>query len=217
MMMLLGFLWLGILTSINPCPLASNIAAMSFIANKVSKPSKVLINGLSYTLGRALFYIVVGAALAGALNAIPQVSMFLQTKMMYFVAPLLIVIGVIMLGVLHIHLPKIQFNQNKIAFLADKGALGSFILGFIFAAALCPVAAGLFFSTVISSQGAMLPLTLYGIGTGLPVMLLAFVLAFSINKIGNVFKKTQEIELYLRKGTGAIFVLIGIYFLWGMF
>lgn len=217
MILALTSLWLGILTSISPCPLATNIAAVSFVGKRVDSPWHVLLNGLFYTLGRCTFYVLIGFSLSSAVQNIPLVSQFLQSKMMWVIAPLMIFVGLLMLNVLPIKIPVWQMGQKSSEKLAKYGMVGSFFLGIIFASALCTVAAALFFSNLISSQGSVIGMLMYGIGTGLPVMVFAFVLAFSINKIGAMYKATAMVEKYARIFTACLFVVVGIYCLWRMF
>ncbi len=212
-MIVLASLWLGILTSISPCPLATNIAAVSFLGKKVDNPKYVLLSGLFYTLGRATFYTGLGLILAGAVDSIPEVSNFLQTKMMWAVAPLMILIGLIMLKVIPIKIPNWQMGKDSSEKLANYGLFGAFSLGFLFASALCAVSAAMFFSNLISSEGDFFAMLAFGLGTGLPVMGFAFVLAFSANKIGQVYKTTAIIEKYARYLTAILFILVGIYYM----
>jgi len=65
---LLSALWLGIMTSISPCPLATNIAAASFIGRKIGKKRDVLLSGFLYTLGRILTYIVIGVLVVAGMR-----------------------------------------------------------------------------------------------------------------------------------------------------
>ena len=99
---LLSALWLGILTSISPCPLASNIAAVSFIIKKVDRTVYVLSSGILYTLGRVIGYTLLGILIASSLLSIPQTSYFLQTYMNKILGPVLIVAGFFLLEIVQI-------------------------------------------------------------------------------------------------------------------
>jgi cytochrome c-type biogenesis protein len=217
MIAILYALWFGILTSISPCPLAGNIAAVSFIGRKVGKPYYVLLSGLMYTLGRAIFYTILGVILSFSMHSIPMVSNWLQTNMTYVAGPLLVFMGMIMLGVIDLHLPKFKMKEGGQSKLDKMGLRGALILGFLFASMLCPVSAAFFFSNLIQSQGNALVLATYGIGTGLPVMLFALVLAFFANKLSSVYKATTVFEKYARLITASIFIVVGVYYLWRMF
>ncbi len=213
-MLFLTSIWLGILTSISPCPLATNIAAISYVGKNFKNPQYVLLNGLVYTFGRCLFYIALGIILFQMLKTIPTVSYFLQNQMGILIAPFMIILGILMLDILSIKLPVVNAGKKSYGKITDWGMLGSFIIGVIFAMTFCPISAALFFSNLINSKGNIIALILYGIGTGLPVVVVSVVLAFSINKIGIFYKITTSIEKYARLLTATLFIVIGIYYIW---
>lgn len=211
-------LWLGILTSISPCPLASNIAAVSFLSKKIAHPASVFISGLAYTLGRMASYATVGWTLIHSLVSVPQIAMFLQKYMGKALGPVLMATGLILLEIIVLRLPGFSLSQKHRNNLAESGATGAFLLGFIFALAFCPVSAALFFGSLIPLAlnhplGALLPF-IYGIGTGLPVLALAMAIALGVTSLNHWFHKVTKIELYTRKITGVIFIGAGIYYVW---
>jgi len=216
---LIGFasaLWLGILTSISPCPLASNVAAISFLSKKITHPALVLISGLAYTLGRMVSYAILGWIIISSLLSVPQVAQFLQKYMGKALGPLLILTGLILLEIITIRLPGLSISQKHHNKLAESGAPGAFLLGFIFALAFCPISAALFFGSLIplalnSKAGALLPF-IYGVGTGLPVLVFAVAIALGITSLSHWFNKITKLEYYARKITGAIFILVGLYY-----
>ena len=67
-------LWLGVLTSLSPCPLATNIAAVSYVGKQIGRPRRVLAAGVVYSLGRALTYMVLGLLLVSSLLSAPILS-----------------------------------------------------------------------------------------------------------------------------------------------
>ncbi|MFH0984920.1 MAG: aromatic aminobenezylarsenical efflux permease ArsG family transporter [Candidatus Omnitrophota bacterium] len=211
-------LWLGILTSISPCPLASNIAAVSFLSKKIAHPAAVFVSGLAYTFGRMASYAAVGWLIIHSLVGIPQISMFLQKYMGKALGPILVVTGLILLEVLVFRLPGFSLSQKHHHKLAESGAPGAFLLGFIFALAFCPVSAALFFGSLIPlalnhPSSTLLPF-IYGIGTGLPVLAFAVAIALGVKSLSHWFHKLTKIELYTRKITGVIFIGAGIYYVW---
>ncbi len=213
MSLLFTSLWLGVLTSISPCPLTSNIAAISFLGKQVNRPYYVLYSGLFYSLGRVLLYVVLGLILTQSISVVPIVSDFLQSKIFYFVAPIMILIGFVLLDIIKFSIPT--FNTSRQIEKVQKfGLLGAFLIGILFAMSFCPVSAALYFSTLISSNGDWMLLFAYGVGTGLPVILFAFILAFASNKISQFYKVTTLFEKYARKITGIIFIVIGFYYFW---
>jgi len=218
---LTGFLpalWLGILTSISPCPLASNVAAVSFLSKRITHPVFVFISGLAYTLGRMVSYAVVGWVIIHSFFSVPQTAQFLQKYMNKALGPLLIVAGLILLEVISLRLPGIRLSEKGRNKLAETGAIGSFLLGFIFAFAFCPVSAALFFGSLIplalnSRVGVLLPF-IYGVGTGLPVLIFAVAIAFGVTSFGRWFGRITKIECYARLLTGVIFIIVGTYYIW---
>ena len=211
-------LGLGIFTSISPCPLASNIVAVSFLSKKITHPAAVFISGLAYTFGRMTSYVVLGWIIIHSLVSVPQTALFLQKYMGKALGPVLIVTGLILLEIITFHLPGFSFSHKHHNKLAESGASGAFLLGFIFALAFCPVSAAFFFGSLIPltlnhPSGALLPFV-YGIGTGLPVLVFAMAIALGVTSLSHWFHKLTKIELYTRKVMGLIFIGAGIFYVW---
>jgi cytochrome c-type biogenesis protein len=208
-------LWLGILTSISPCPLASNVAAISFVGRDVGSPRRVLLAGLVYSLGRALAYVVVGALVVTSLLSLPGVSFFLQQRMNQVLGPLLVVIGVVLLGWLPLRWRGAGWDETVQRRAAGAGVLGPGLLGILFALSFCPVSAGLFFGGLIplatgANSRVLLP-AIYGVGTGLPVVLFAVLLAVGAHWVGRTFHLLTRLERFARPATGVVFILAGGY------
>jgi len=210
-------LWLGILTSISPCPLASNVAAISFVGRNVVRPGRVFLAGMLYSLGRALTYVLVGTLVVTSVLSLPNVSFFLQQRMNQVLGPLLIVIGI---GIMGWHrLPALSWNWTQTlqqrAARGGGGVAGAALLGIAFALSFCPVSAGLFFGALIplaiSSESRVLLPAVYGVGTGLPVVAFALVLALGFRWIGGAFGVLTRIERAARPVTGGVFIVAGIY------
>jgi len=213
---LVSALWLGILTSISPCPLATNVAAISFLAKKITHPFFVLVSGIAYTIGRMATYAILGFVLINSILSIPQVAQFLQKYMVKALGPILVVTGLILLDVIKINLPGLSLSQKQHNKFTEAGAPGALLLGAVFALAFCPVSAALFFGSLIPlalshKLGAALPF-IYGIGTGLPVLVFAVAIAMGVTSLSRWFHKLTRLEYYMRIVTGAIFVLVGLYY-----
>jgi cytochrome c biogenesis protein CcdA len=209
-------LWLGIMTSISPCPLATNVAAISFLAKKVTHPRSILLSGVAYTVGRMVAYAVLGVALINSLSSIPQVAQFLQKYMAQALGPLLIIIGLVLLEIIRMNLPGVSLSPKQHNKLVEAGVPGAFLLGVVFALAFCPVSAALFFGSLIPlaikyKSGIIFP-SIYGIGTGLPVFVFAIAIALGVKSLSRWFHKITRIEYYARKITGAIFIIVGLYY-----
>jgi len=210
-------IWLGILTSISPCPLASNIVAISFIGRQVGKTGRVLLAGLFYTLGRALTYVILAVLLVSSLLSTPEVSMFLQEWMNKVIGPLLVIVGLVLLEVINLSMFKGRGISDSLKQKVEKsGIWGAGLLGIVFALTFCPVSAALFFGSLIplclagTGSKVFYP-ALYGLGTALPVIVFAFIIAFSAQSVGKAFNSLTKVELWARRITGGVFIIAGIY------
>jgi len=212
---------LGILTSISPCPLATNITAIAFISKDIKTPKHTILSGLFYTLGRGISYTLLATLIYFGLSSF-QVSRIFQGWGDKVLGPVLIIIGLIMFGVIKINLKNNSQTIEKIKlWLADKGYLGSLALGMLFAFAFCPYSGVLFFGVliplVLKSTGGLLLPPLFAIGTGLPVIIFSILIAFSMQAVGKAFNAIQKIEKWLRYGVASVFVLTGAYYLQYLF
>jgi hypothetical protein len=208
--------WLGILTSISPCPLASNVAAISYVSRRVDKPGKVLLHGLLYVSGRTLTYAVLGVLLVSSLLTAPALSHVLQKYMHLVLGPILILVGMILLEMISFPLPSIGGGGKMQARIDALGAWGALLLGILFALSFCPVSAALFFGSLLPlavqhKSGIVLPV-FYGIATGLPVALFSLVIAFGLQRLAEAYKALAGFELWARRLTGIMFIGIGLYY-----
>ncbi|GAK54467.1 cytochrome c biogenesis protein, transmembrane region [Candidatus Moduliflexus flocculans] len=208
-------LWFGILTSISPCPLATNLTAISFIGRKVGRAGYVFSAGMLYMLGRMLTYSILGAILVSSTQLISPVAMFLQTYMVYLLGPGLILFGVLLLDVIKLNFGGGLMNDLLQARIERAGIWGAGLMGIVFALSFCPISAGLFFGSLFGlamQRGSTILLpSLYGVGTALPVLAFAFLLAFSANRIGRVFDKLSAFEHWARRVTALIMIAAGLY------
>jgi len=209
-------LWLGILTSLSPCPLATNIAAVSFIGKQYRKTSVVVLSGVAYVLGRMAAYLGLGAVLIAGILSTPRLSGFLQKSMNKILGPVLILAGMALLDLLRFP-PSGGGIGEKMREKAGKGGIpGAGLLGILFALSFCPVSAALFFGSLIplsvrSGSPVFYPL-LFGFGTGIPVIAFAVMIAFGMRSIEAVFRGVTRVELWVRRITGAVFIVAGIYY-----
>ena len=207
--------WLGILTSVSPCPLATNIAAISYVGRNVESPRRVLAGGLLYTIGRVLTYTLLGALLVSSVLSAPSAALMLQKYLNQVLGPVLILVGMLLLEL-------ITFGSfgaglaTRLQARADRwGILGALLLGIVFSLSFCPVSAALFFGSLLTlaikaRSGVLLP-AVYGIGTGLPVVAFAILVALGARSIGKVFDRVALFEKWARRVTGVVFIGVGIY------
>ncbi|HNP91454.1 aromatic aminobenezylarsenical efflux permease ArsG family transporter [Macellibacteroides fermentans] len=209
---------LGLLTAVSPCPLATNITAIGFIGKDIENRHRIFINGLLYTLGRILTYTVLGFILIPILRE--GASMFAVQKAVsqygeILIAPLLIVIGIYMLDLIKLNIPKISINGEYVK-KRTKGSWGALFLGILFSLAFCPSSGIFFFGMLIplsaaEAGGYLLPVV-YAIATGLPVILVAWVLAYSVAGLGKFYNRIQVFEKWFRKIVAILFIAVGIYY-----
>jgi len=209
-------LWLGILTSISPCPLATNIAAISYIGRKVGNSRQVFLTGLLYTLGRTLAYLGLAFVLVASVLSVPQMSLFLQKYMYLVLGPLLIIVGMFLLGLIQLSMGGSGMSEGLQKRVDAMGVWGALLLGVVFALSFCPTSAALFFGSLVPlslkvNSSFTLP-AIYGVGTALPVTVFAVLLATSAQSVGKAYNVLAKIEWWARMLTGWIFILVGIYF-----
>lgn len=213
----LSALWLGILTSISPCPLATNIASISFLSKKVAHPQMVFFSGLAYTVGRMIAYAVLGFFIINSLLSVPVAANFLQKYLNKAFGPILVLTGLFLLDVFKFNLPGLSLSQKHQNQLAESGIGGAFVLGAFFALVFCPVSAALFFGSLIplalEHKVGVVLVFVYGIGTGLPVLGFAIAIALGVKSLSHWFTKIAALEIYMRKITGIIFILVGVYYI----
>ena len=216
-MPVLAALLLGLLTAISPCPLATNITATAYIAKTLSGKRKILLSGLLYTLGLAFSYTLIASSIILGASKF-HVAKFFQANGEKFVGPVMVLIGLIMLNVIRLEfLGKLNFTEKLQDKFKDKGLLGSFFLGMLFAMAFCPYSGAMYFGILIpmsmkSAIGFSLPL-FYAIGAGSLVLFFTFLIAFSMQKVGKYFNAVSRIEKVMRFIAGVLFVLTGLYYI----
>lgn len=210
---------LGLMTAISPCPLATNITAIAYISKNIENKRRVFINGLFYTLGRAISYVSIGLVLFFGASKF-HIASFFQSNGEKFLGPLLIIIGIFMLDVIKFNFPglgKITDRFNKM----EKNWLSSLLMGMLFALAFCPYSGVLYFGmlipmTISSTSGLFLPL-IFAIATGLPVIIFAYLIAFTFSEVGNFFNKLKTFEKWFRKIVAFVFIAVGIYYMYIFF
>lgn len=169
---------LGALTSISPCPLATNITAIAYISKEIKTAKRTLFNGIFYTVGRGLSYTILATLIYFGLSSF-QVSSIFQGWGDKVLGPILIIIGLIMFGIIKINFDKGGEKIEKIKIWpAQKEFVGALLLGALFALAFCPYSGVLFFGALIplvlkSAEGLILP-PIFALGTGLPVIIIFF-------------------------------------------
>lgn len=207
---------LGLMTAISPCPLAMNITAIAYIGKEITDKRRIFLNGLIYTLGRIISYTLLGLIIYWGASRL-DISIFFQKYLNRIIGPLLILVGIFMLDIFKIQGTGGGKWINKLEEKINLGRSGgAFLLGILFALAFCPYSGMLYFGmlipiTISSPSGLYLPV-IFAVATGLPVIIFAWLLAFTVRGVGNFYQKLKSFEIWFRRVVAVIFILIGLYY-----
>jgi cytochrome c biogenesis protein CcdA len=209
-------LLLGLMTAISPCPLATNITAIGFISKDIEDRNRVFFNGLFYTLGRAITYTALALIIFLGVDQL-KFSSFLQRYGEKFIGPLLVIIGFLMLDIIKIRFPGFGGFTSRLQKKKKWGYLDAVLLGLAFALAFCPYSGVLYFGmlvplTISSTSGLYLPIV-FAIATGIPVIVFAWIIAYTVSGIGGAYNKIKTFELWFRRVISVLFIAMGIYYI----
>ncbi|SDI44424.1 Cytochrome C biogenesis protein transmembrane region [Ferrimonas sediminum] len=214
----LSALWLGVLTSVSPCPLATNVAAVSYLSRQVASPRRAVYQGVAYGLGRTISYLALAALLLGGALSAPGLSQFLQSNMNMMLGPVLLVVGVVLLSWLRLPLPTLGLSQSLQQRLGQGGLPGALALGVLFALSFCPTSAALFFASLLplamAHQSVVVLPGMYGIGTALPVLAFALMVSLGTLQLAAIHQGIARAERVLRRLSGMLFLGAGLYYCW---
>ena len=199
--------FIGLMTAMSPCPLATNITAIAYVSRRLEDSRKTLLVGTLYAAGRTAAYVVIAAAIVYTGLNVQAISFFLQEYGEMFLGPVLIILGILMLDIIDIPLPGGGVGGKRLTTLmesyAEKGCAGSFILGVLFALSFCPFSAVLFF-------GMLIPIALK---TG-DVILVSFLLASGVGQVARLMQRAQAVDFWVKKAVAVVFIGVGCYLVW---
>lgn len=207
---------LGLMTAISPCPLATNISAIGFISRDLDDRKRVFINGLVYTLGRAISYTALAILIFLGVSKM-NISMLFQGWGEKLLGPILILIGLFMLDIVKINFPGLSGLTGRIGENSKGSYWSTLLLGMVFALAFCPYSGVLYFAmlipiTISSVSGLYLPIV-FAIATGLPVILFAWLLAYAVGNVGKFYNGIKKFEFWFRRVVAVLFIIVGIYYI----
>jgi cytochrome c-type biogenesis protein len=211
---------LGLMTAISPCPLATNITAIGFISKDLENRNRVFFNGLFYTFGRAITYTLIPLIIYFGADQF-KFSGFFQRYGEKIIGPLLVLIGIFMLDIIRINFPGFGRLSEKMEKRKSWRFIDALLLGMVFALAFCPYSGVLYFGmlvplTISSASGLYLPV-IFAIATGIPVIIIAWVLAYTVSGIGVVYNKIKIIELWFRRVIAVVFIIVGLYYIFRIY
>jgi cytochrome c-type biogenesis protein len=206
---------LGLMTAISPCPLATNITAIGFISKEVEYKKRVFFNGVIYTVGRAFSYTLLAFIILIGADQF-QISGFFQRYGEKFLGPLLLFIGILMLGIITIKFPGFNKLSEKFQTKKSYSYWSVFLLGILFALAFCPYSGVLYFGlliplTIKTASGLYLPMV-FAIATGIPVIVFAWLLAYTISGLGRLYNRLKKIDYWFRRVVAVMFIGVGLYY-----
>lgn len=207
---------LGLMTAISPCPLATNITAIGFISKDIDDKRRVFLNGLIYTLGRAVAYTLLAVIIFIGADQF-EVSGWFQKYGEKIIGPVLVIIGLLMLDVLKIKFPGLNKLTQRFENKRKHNYWDVLLLGVLFALAFCPYSGVLYFGmlipmTVSSASGLYLPVV-FAIATGIPVIIFAWLIAYTVSGVGKVYSRLKTFEIWFRRVISVVFIGVGIYYI----
>ncbi|WP_370575889.1 aromatic aminobenezylarsenical efflux permease ArsG family transporter, partial [Methanomethylovorans sp.] len=186
---LVAAFFIGLMTAISPCPLTTNITAIAYISKRIGHGRHTLAAGLVYTLGRMVAYVLVASSILWVGLGSQDIALLLQQYGELLLGPFLIFLGILMLTADRLPSSK---GCSMISGLGqkygDKGYLGGFLLGFVFALSFCPFSAVLFFGMIVplamAAGDPIIVPSVFAISTALPVLFFSVLLVYSVSRVG---------------------------------
>ncbi len=212
-------LWLGLMTSISPRSLETNIAALSLIRQTTRKGGHALpLAQLLYALGRMLAHVVLAVLLATLLLSVSAAPNWLQFHMNGLLG-LVLTLG----GLLLLRLPRPQISGiGELSLQAQKlgqrgGCRNAMLLGVLSAVSFCPVSASIFLggllAIMVRSQHTVAITLLYALGSVVPTIVFSLIQAVGASQLGKILSAARTFEHWARPITGAAFLGAGIWFI----
>jgi len=209
-------LGLGVLTTFYPCTMATSIAALTCLVADASNARRVLVPALFYAVGRAFTYTCLGVILSGTAYSRIQVADTLQHYAFHLLGPLLILAGMFACGLLAPNTGRAAARLlERLRRHRPRGAAGAFLLGAVLALAFCPASAAIFFGSVVvnvsgTPEASVLFAAAYGIGTALPVLIVAAVSAGTLAALQPRLLAAAWFTHILPNATGAMLIVAGL-------
>lgn len=211
---LISAILLGLLTAIAPCPLTINITAIGYISKDISRRNRILLNGILYTIGTIFSY--TGLALILYLGADQfRISSWFQQYSEMIIGPLLLVIGILMTGLFRINFPALNRVTGRFQKKQSFRGWDSFLLGMVLALAFCPYSGVLYFGMLIPliiTAGSPALSLAFSLSAGIPIVIFAWLLAFTVSGVGKLFNRVKSFEFWFSKVVALLFIGIGLYY-----
>lgn len=213
---LVSALLFGLIGALSPCQVSTGLAAFVYATRRVDRPGAALASGLAYVGGKVLVYTALGLAAVALGVGMQQASIPVIVAARKAIGPLLLVIGLSMLGVIQLPLSVgAQLSARLERQAEGRGVLGAFLLGVAFAFAFCPTLFVLFFGltlplAVASPLGPLFP-ALFALGTTLPLLAFVTLAAAGGVGMGQFIRGAKGAGVVLNRVAGVVFVLVGLH------
>jgi len=211
---------LGLLAALNPCQIAINVSALTFLLKQREKGRNSLtICGL-YMLGRAFAYIVLAWLLiAVGRNYIQQIlesPLFARLEdLLPYIFLLISVFFIIRAFHPHHHH---ESCHNSGGIIKRRGHLGAFVLGVFLAFAFCPESAFFYFALMLpASLTSSLPYwcpVVFSVGAILPVAAVACLMSLTMHKIKAFSTAVQQFQRLVNALCGLLFLVMAVLLFW---
>jgi len=214
---LLAAFILGILVAINPCQLAINMSALTYLIRQAHyrHPLRII---MLYTLGKTISYTALGwvmMCLIGGGRNIDGIRNMLS-KAEIVVPYILIALGFFMIyrAVRPHHHHNGDNCHHSGQMIHRNGPLGAIILGVTLAFAFCPESAVFYFGlmlplSITSSAGAMIPL-IFALAASIPLILMALIIKKTLSEIENISHIIGHAQQLINGGIGILFIVMAV-------
>jgi cytochrome c biogenesis protein CcdA len=211
---ILTALLLGIIGSLSPCQLSTNLSAVAYISRRIASPWGMWRAAWTYFAGKALVYTAIAGVFIGLGLTLADMPSAVAVAFRRALGPLLILLGVLFLGLVR---PKLVVGLGASRWLqsaiGERKGWGSLLLGVAFAFAFCPTLFLLFFGFLVpmsggSRVGFSFP-GLFALGTTLPLHLLVAVAAVSAPSLRRYTSGVRGLDNWLRRIAGVVFIVAG--------
>ena len=216
---LVSALLFGLIGATAPCQLSTNVAALAYLSRRVDDPRRMWGQTAAFVAGKVTVYLLLGGLVVGlglqfsqlAQTAVPGAVLARRA-----LGPLLVIVGLLMLGLFKL---RLSVGSRFSAWLEEKakgrhGFLPAYLLGAAFSLTFCPTLFWLFFGLTIplaiASPGGLLFSGVFAVGTALPVLGLAALLASGTVNVRQWVRRFKAADVWLQRVVGVVFMLIGL-------
>lgn len=211
---LVSALLFGLIGATSPCQLTTNAGALAYVARQAVGRRGVAGSALAYLAGKMLAYTLLGVVVIVAGRQVAQSSIPVIVVVRKALGPLMLVLGLYLLGVLPL---RFSLGQGLAEWAEDRagpGAGGAFLLGVAFSLAFCPTLFLLFFGLTIplalqSPLGVFYP-GVFALGTTLPLLGLAGLLSAGVGATRGYLAGARRVDAWLRPAAAVVLLLAGL-------